>query len=212
MTQIVALAAQKGGPGKSTLAVHLAVCAARKRQTVALVDLDPQGSTSGFWAARRAARPDAGAAAKVAVFAARAQELPGMIVRAREQRVDLLLLDSPGRADVTAARVIAAADVVLIPCRPTPYDVAASVETAAEVKRAKVKWAFFVLNQAPSRGTRHDEARAQLEPVLPVCPVVVHNYVDFQDALNDGRSVEELDQDGKAATEVRALFRWLRSL
>jgi chromosome partitioning protein len=102
-----------------------------------------------------------------------------------------------------------AADVVLVPCRPFSYDLEASVETAAEVKRAKVARAFFVLNAVPSRGTRHTEARAALQPLLPVCPVELHHYLAFGDALNDGRSVEELDPRGKAAAEIRALYRWL---
>jgi chromosome partitioning protein len=209
----VAFAAQKGGTGKSTLAVHLAVCAARKRKTVALIDLDGLQNNALGWSARRAKeRAMRGALEDVAAFGARPQELGGMIARAKEQHVDLLILDSPGRADVTAAHVMAAADVVLIPCRPFSYDLEASVETAAEVKRTKVAHAFFVLNAIPARGTRHIEARAALAPLLPVCPVELHHYLAFGDALNDGRSVEELDPKGKAAAEIRALYRWLMKL
>jgi chromosome partitioning protein len=201
----VAFAAQKGGTGKSTLAVHLAVCAARRRKLVAVFDLDPQKSVLG-WSQRRTIR---GTGEDVPVFGARAQEVPGMLARAKEQGVDLVILDSPGRADVTATHVMAVADIVLVPCRPFSYDLEASVETAEEVRRAKIARAFFVLNAVPARGSRHTEARAALETLLPVCPVELHHYLAFGDALNDGRSVEELEPKGKAAVEIRALYRWL---
>lgn len=208
----VAFAAQKGGTGKSTLAVHLAVCAARRRKVVALIDLDPQESVLAWGVRRTKGRQKRGEGDDVPVFGARAQELPGMLTRARSQGVNLVILDSPGRADVTSAHVMAAADIVLVPCRPFLYDLEASVETAAEVGRVKVARAFFVLNAVPARGTRNAEARAALEPLLPVCPVELHHYLAFGDALADGRSVEELDPKGKAAAEIRALYRWLMKL
>ncbi len=200
----VALVSQKGGSGKSSLAVHLAVCAARRRKTVAVVDLDPQASVLG-WAKRRGLDD-------ITVIGARSQEVPGILARAREQKADVIILDTPGRADITAARVMSLADVVLVPCRVGIYDVEASVETAAEVKRSGVKHAAFVLNAIPSRGTRHEETRAALEQLLPVAPVGLHHLVAFSDALNDGRSVEELEPKGKAAAEVRALYAWFAKL
>jgi chromosome partitioning protein len=92
--------------------------------------------------------------------------VPGLLARAREQGADLVIIDTAGRASIEAARVLALADVAIIPCRVGVYDVEASVETAAEVKRSGVKRAAFVLNAIPSRGTRHEEARAALEQLL----------------------------------------------
>ena len=200
----VALVAQKGGTGKSTIAVHLAVCASRRKQTVAIVDLDSQGSVAS-WAARRA-RPD------VTVVAARIQELPRLIQDAKKQGADLVIVDTAGRADTAAMQVMELSDVVLIPCRPFINDLEASRQTAAQVKASKAKRAAFVLNAVPHAGTRHEEAREALETLLPVCPVHLHQYVAFGDALNDGRSVEELEPEGKAAAEIRRLFRWLVKL
>lgn len=194
----VALVTQKGGTGKSTLAVHLAVTASRRGQLVALIDLDPQASAS-LWAERRG-KDD------FAVVTARAADLPGLLDNARQQGADLVLIDTAGRADVTTTAAIEAADLVLIPARPSLYDLAASTTTAAQVKGRN---AAFVLNAVPTRGTRADEARAALADLLPVAPVHLHQLVAYSDALNDGRSVEELDPYGKAAEEIRALYDWL---
>jgi len=195
----VALVAQKGGSGKSTLAVHLAVCAARQGLAVALLDLDPQGSVLA-WSERRQADD-------VAVLRATAAELPRLLARARDQQADLVVLDTAGRADETARQVVALADLVLVPCRPSLLDVHASLATVAMLGRARR--AAFVLNAIPAHGTRHTEAREALAPRLPVAPVALGSYVAFADALNDGRSVEELDPSGRAASQVRELLDWM---
>jgi chromosome partitioning protein len=197
----LALVAEKGGSGKSLIAVHLAVCAVRRRQRVVLIDLDRQKNVCK-WGERRKSDD-------VTITAARVQELPGLIASARRQEADLVILDTPGRADIVSAQVLDVADVVLVPCRPFVYDVDATEETVAAIKRAKVQRAAFVLNSVPSRGTRHVEARAALEQLMPVCPVELHYLMPFTDALNDGRSVEEIDAKSKAAVEIRALYRWL---
>jgi chromosome partitioning protein len=197
----VALIAQKGGSGKSTLVAHLAVCASRQKQSVAVIDLDPQGSVAA-WGERRAGDD-------IAVVSARIQELAGLLANAKEQGADLVLIDTAGRADEVAAQVMEAVDLVLIPCRPFINDVEASQETVAQVQKARVRRAAFVLNAVPVQGSRQQEARDALESLLPVAPVELHHYVAYGDALNDGRSVEELDPKGKAAQEVRALYEWL---
>jgi chromosome partitioning protein len=200
----IALLTEKGGTGKSTLAVHLAVCASRQRKTVVVIDLDPQGSAAS-WCERRAG-------GDIAVVSAKAQELPRLLDEARRQGADLVVIDTAGRSDVTTAHVIESADLVLIPCRPSIYDLEASQRTADQFKRSGGKRAAFVLNAVPSRGSRAEEARAALQPVLEIAPVELHQLVAYSDALNDGRSVEELEPAGKAAAEIRALYKWLIEL
>ena len=200
----IALVTQKGGSGKSTLAVHLAVAAARQGAVVAILDLDPQGSAS-LWARRRGTED-------LTVVAARAAELPGLLADARRQRANLVLIDTAGRDDVTADAAIQFADIVLIPCRPSLYDIGASAATADKIRRAGKKKAAFVLNGVPPTGNRGAEARDALGDILPVSPVSIHTRVAYSDALNDGRSVEELDAHGKAAEEIRALYNWLIQL
>jgi chromosome partitioning protein len=202
----IALVTEKGGTGKSTLAVHLAVCAARQGKIVAVIDLDPQGSAS-HWAERRAANAE-----NVPVVAAKVQELPSLLASARAQGADVVILDTAGRQDVTTAHVVEAADLVLVPCRASIYDLEASRHTAELIRDAGGKRAAFVLNAVPSRGARAQEAREALESMLPVSPVEMHHLVAYSDALNDGQSVEELEPVGKAAQEIRALYEWIINL
>lgn len=203
----ISLVSRKGGSGKSMLAIHLAVCAARRRQRVVVLDLDPQGSILR-WSARRDDNPRR-ASAVVTVERARAREVPTLLSSAREQGADLVLIDTPGVADVDTARVVQIADFVLCPVRPFRADCDAAEETAAGLKLAGAR-AAFVLNAVPPRGTRHAEAREELAPLgVPVAPVELHQLMAFADAQNDGSSVEELDPKGKASAEVRALYAWI---
>ena len=197
----VALLTEKGGGGKSTLAVHLAVCALKQGKAVAVIDLDPQASARQ-WAERRAADD-------LTVVSATVQELPRLLEDARQQGADIVVIDTPGRMDVTTARVIETTDIVLIPCRPSIYDLEASRKTAESLRQASGKKGAFILNAVPPRGTRSQEARDALQDVLPVAPVELHQLVAYSDALNNGRSVEELQPRGKAAQEIRALYDWL---
>ena len=115
----------------------------------------------------------------------------------------------PAHRSSATARVIELADLVLIPTRASIYDLEASRKTAESLKQASGKKGAFILNAVPPRGSRAQEAREALQEVLPVAPIELHQLVAYSDALNDGRSVEELDPRGKAAREIRALFEWL---
>jgi len=197
----IALLTEKGGGGKSTLAVHLAVCAIRQGKAVALIDLDPQASARSWAERRNADEPP--------VVSSTTPELPRLLEEARIQGADFVVIDTPGRTDVTTARVIELADLVLIPTRASIYDLEASHKTAELFKKAGGRRGTFILNAVPSRGTRAQEARDALQEVLPVAPVELHQLVAYSDALNDGRSVEELAPHGKAAQEIRTLYEWL---
>jgi len=199
----LAILGQKGGSGKTTCAIHLAIAAARHKQTVLLLDLDPQGSAIS-WGKRRAP-----GAIPVTVQAARIQSVPGLLTEARAAGVDLVIVDCPGRADTVATAMLEKADAVLVPCRPSILDMEASQRTAEQARAARTKRAWIVLNAVPARGTRHYEAQAAMTDVMPVSPVMLHARVAFADALNSGQSVEEFAPTGDAAREVRSLWRWL---
>jgi len=197
----VALLSQKGGSGKSTIATHLAVCAMRDGKAVAIFDIDPQGSALS-WAQRRVTEAPP-------VVQATPVQLPGLLQRAEEQHADLILIDTAGRSDIAAAHVMQAADLVLIPCRPSAADLDAIQDTIRLVAHAKSARAAVVLNQIPIRGRMGEEARAAISERLPVAPVGLYLRSAYSRAWNDGRSVEEYEPKGKAAAEIQALYKWI---
>src|SRR5687768_5981222 len=116
--EILTIASQKGGAGKTTLSAHLAVAAARDgRGPVAIVDTDPQGSLADWWNQRAAETPSF-AAVDVA-------HLPAHMAALRRQRVNLVVIDTPPAVLHTIRAAIQVADLVLIPARPSPHDLRA---------------------------------------------------------------------------------------
>lgn len=199
--KVIALISQKGGTGKSTIATHLAVCAERAQQNVALFDIDPQASAYKWSQRRRLATPP--------VVKATPMQLPSLIQQARAQQGDLILIDTAGRADVAAHHALQAADFILIPCRPSAADLDALEDTLHLIHRSKGKRAAVILNAAPTRGHLAQEARAAIAEQLTVAPIVLCQRSAYAAAWIDGRSVEEYEPDGKAAAEIRTLYQWI---
>src|ERR1700744_2103371 len=136
----VAILSQKGGSGKTTLALHLAVAAERSGQVSAVIDLDPQASAAG-WEDSRPAEPPA-------VVAMPASRLIQALDAARNGGADLAFIDSASHAGDVALAAAEAADIVLIPCRAGILDLRAIGATARIAKLAQ-KQAFVVLNAMP---------------------------------------------------------------
>jgi chromosome partitioning protein len=200
--RVVSLVTQKGGSGKTTLCLNLAVAAEEAGLRCLVLDLDPQGSAEAWYQDRDAATPR--------LARAGAAELPRALQVARAQGFGLVLLDTPGRDEPAAAAAIRASDFCLVPCRPTPADMRAQPPTVATVRRLGRPMAF-VLAQAPPRGFRPREAGLGLAALGPVAPVAVVARSAFQDAHGTGLAVTEFEPGGKAAEEIRALWLWLAS-
>jgi len=202
--KIVVLLSQKGGTGKSTIATHLAVCAARHGKAVALFDIDPQASAAK-WSDRRAAEGPP-------VVRAGAAQLPHLVQQARQQGADIILIDTAGHADASSLYALQLADLVLIPCRPSAADLDAIEDTIALAQRAHRGEAAVVINAAPRRGHLAEDTRAAISERMPVAPVILGHRSAYANAWIDGRSVEEYDPKGKAADEIRALYRWMMQI
>jgi chromosome partitioning protein len=197
----VVLLSQKGGTGKSTIATHLAVCAERDGKKVALFDLDPQASSYKWSQRRKAEQP--------AVVSAAAAELANLLVQAKQQGADLILVDTAGHADASSLHALHHADLVLIPCRPSAADLDAIEDTIELASRAKPSKSAVVLNAAPTRGQLSEQARVAIEERIKVAPVVLGQRSAYASAWIDGRSVEEYEVNGKAAEEIRKLYQWM---
>jgi chromosome partitioning protein len=196
----VAMVSQKGGSGKTTIAVHLAVCAERAGKPTLILDLDPQGSAMAWLKRRGDDVPE--------VIATDAGKLAGMLAKAKEGGAGLVIVDTAPHSDRAAAVASQLADLVLIPCRPAAFDVDAIASTLHMTKLANAKTAI-VLNAIPTRGTYAEEVGEALGQIALVAPVKLYQRAAYCNAVNDGRSVEEYDPHGKAAEEIRALYKWV---
>ena len=201
----VALICQKGGTGKTTLTLSLAVEATRHGLNVVVVDLDPQVSACEWGDMRRERDPTLELPILVDAQPAR---LNNVVAKARETAVDLLLIDTAGRTEQAAMAAARVADLVVIPLQPSVIDlktVKATTDLIALAGSPK-RVAVLMRVKAPA-GSRHDETRAWLEQQgVTVCPSAIGDRVTFQDAYAQGLGVTEYEPDGKAATEVRQVY------
>ena len=198
--RVITFVTQKGGSGKTTLAISCAVAAEQVGQKALILDMDPQGSAEAWYQDREAEEPRL---ARVS-----SGDLDAAIHKARGAGFSIVLIDTPGRDDPATAAAIRVADLCVVPCRPTPADMKATPPTAATIKRLN-KAAAFVLTQTPVRGFRISEARAGLSMLGMVAPVSIVSRNTHQDAYGAGLGVTEFEPDGKAAEEVRQLWTWL---
>lgn len=198
----IAFLSQKGGSGKTTLAVHTAVAAQEAGEKVFLIDTDPQKSATVWSEAREAESP-------VLVTVA-AGELDKVLTAGSEDNMTLAIVDTAPHTAPDAARIVRLVDLVVIPCRPTAFDLAA-VSSAVEIIRAAKKKAVLVLSACPFRSPEISETRAVLEHYgLPVCPSDITDRRAFARAVATGRAVTEFEADGKAAQEIQTLWKWLK--
>lgn len=198
----LAIISQKGGSGKTTLAVHLAVCAERAGKVGAIIDLDPQASAVEWHTRRAADTPE--------VVTSTPERLASLLAQAKVNGADLAIIDTAPHSDRAATIAADLADVVLIPCRPAAFDIAAIGTTLNLLKLTKAKdRTVILLNAVPPRGALTDEAEAGLSTLAPVAPVRMVHRAAYSHAVNNGRSVEEYDPNGKAADEIRDLYKWI---
>jgi len=194
----LAIIAQKGGSGKTTVAVHLAVCATRHGKATGIIDLDPQGSAAKWSEVRKKRVPH--------IMAATQSQLGRLLENVDKAKTDFVIIDTAPHSDSDAAMAAQLADFVLIPSRPMFFDLHAILSTY-EIARLSKTPAAVVLNGVPPRGSFADEAREALQGqnIRVVEPVLYHRSAYFN-ALFDGRSVQEYDPKGKAAAEVESLY------
>ncbi len=196
------LIAQKGGAGKTTLAINLSVAAEAAGWRAALVDLDPQGSAAGWGDHRNGERP--------AVAAVPATRLEAALQAGSGHGADLAVIDTAPRSESAALAAARASDLALVPFRPGVLDLPALGATADICALAGARSAV-VLNQASARGSPPDEAdEAVTGRGREVAPCRIGARVAFQHSLTNGLGVLEHEPRGKAAAEIAALFRWAR--
>jgi chromosome partitioning protein len=201
--RVVSILSQKGGAGKTTLAVHLATAATLAGFEAAIVDLDQQ-ATAEAWGDWREGEPPEVISAKPATLA---REL------AKMERVgaDFIVIDTPGAADAAARQAADVADLILIPCRPVAFDLHAIQQSAGLVKSSG-KPGFVVFNSVPAstRSLRNDAQEIVRRYGLTVAPVWLADRAAYRRSVEQGKSVQETDPKSKADQEVATLWEWTR--
>lgn len=193
MPKVIALAQQKGGVGKSTLAIHIATELTRRGHKVAIVDLDPQGTVTK-WQTRRS---DPWPVVIPTTITRLGDALKGL------QGNDFIILDLPGRRGPDVTGGLRVADLILVPARPLDIDIEASGETIATAQRLRKRYAF-VMTAVPFGGKRAVEFIEMIrQRNLPVIDAIVMERFAYPDAINAGMGVSQYDN--KAGAEIAAL-------
>jgi chromosome partitioning protein len=204
--KVLGLLSRKGGSGKTTLAIHLAVQAQAGGRKVLLIDTDPQGSAAAWWNARTDATP--------AMEQATPDQLDRLLGTARATGIDLAIIDTRPSVEADAVQVAALSDFILIPTRPAILDLRAILATLDIVKGSRLR-AALVLNACPApRGSGDASATVDARNALkafgiPVAPVSIIQRAALSHALVGGMAASETEPDGKAAKEMRALWRFV---
>lgn len=204
----IAIVSQKGGAGKTTLAVHLAVAAAASGRVTLLLDADAQATASRWAQWREGNEPeviDCGAPSLLA----------GKLAAARKLGAEVAIIDTPPHADLMARQAAKLADLVLIPCCPKAFDLAA-IEATAELVKATGTPGFVVFNGGPPRAPLiYREAAELIESDgvaglgLKMAPIILPERAAFHHSTAEGRTATETAEGGKADVEIKALWSWI---
>jgi cellulose biosynthesis protein BcsQ len=181
--RIVVFASQKGGSGKTTLSGHIAVEAERTGDgPVALIDTDPQGSLAKWWNARAASTP--------AFAHTKLEDLDACLDHLKSLGFKLIVVDTPPAVTQTIAHVVARADLVVVPTRPSPHDLRA-VGPTVDIAESLKKPLIFVVNSATARARITSETAVALSARCGAGAVTLHHRVDYAALDDDGRTARD---------------------
>jgi chromosome partitioning protein len=197
----IAIISQKGGSGKTTLALHLAVAATHAGMTTAVIDLDEQASSAKWSDRRKAELP--------VVVSAHASRLDQVLETARSTGGGLAIIDTAPHSDKPALDAARAADFLLVPCRPSILDLEAVANTL-DIAKLAGRPAIVILNGVAPSGSEADEAaEAIIQMQGEVCPVRLVNRIAYARAIVYGQTAQEYEPHGKAAQEVANLHEFI---
>jgi chromosome partitioning protein len=196
---IVAVVAEKGGVGKTTLALDLAVTATREGHSVAVLDVDQQATASKWTDRRTEERPW--------VVPTHASRITASIEQAKGQGVDFIVIDTPPHSSTEAAEAARRADVVVAPMEPHVFAMETLSKLADLLKIAANAPYFVVVNKAPVQGSEGINAADFIrQQGFTVAPVIVHLRAAHRHAGNVGKVAAEYERNGKAADETLQLY------
>jgi chromosome partitioning protein len=197
----LAVISEKGGAGKTTVVVHVAVAAQLLGQDVAIIDLDPQAS-SADWCDQRGGSPEA-----VTIPPSRLEKFLGEL---RDNGADLVIIDTPREGNNAAYSAAQCADVVLVPMQPGGFDYRALSRTL-DLCRLAHKAPFVLLNGIrPGAHRAEADARESVAALgCAVVPIVLHKRTVYLTASITTKTAQETDPQSVAASEIRDLYLWI---
>lgn len=199
----ISIISQKGGAGKTTLAIHLAIAAHYAGIPTVIMDTDPQATASRWGKWRSGHDPDV-------IDCASHTLLPDKLAALERAGAAFAVIDTPPAADIMAREACRQAGLLLIPCRPRAFDLDA-VRTTAELAHASGKPAYVVFMAGPPRAPLlyADAARLVEQIGLRVAPVMLPERATFHHSVAGGKAAPEIEPKGKAAEDVAALWDWV---
>lgn len=196
--KVLALIAHKGGVSKTTLAIHLAAAAAEAGYETVLLDLDRQGSASGWYRNRGDKAPEV-------LGPLEAPETAKVLAEVKRLGAEVVVIDTPPHGGPEARQPMLAADFVLVPCKVSWFDIDAVAMTASlcrETHRpASVVWVQTIHNSR-----KYEAATEAVQAGIAVCPIRIGRREVFPDAIDAGLTVGEMEPGGKSASEIAALW------
>lgn len=207
---VICLLSQKGGSGKTSLSISIACVAERYGEGALIIDLDPQ-ATACKWGDRRNADSPI-------VIDAQPARLANALKKAREEGIDLAVIDTPPRSAEAALAAAKLADLILLPCRPQMYDLETIPNTLELIATARASRSsdipvLAILNAVPPQGNRHEQAKSAIEAMgISVCEHTIGQRAAFGDAGALGLSVMEHDSSGRSSEEIRQVYLSIKRL